>query len=97
MTYKLNPFDHLPIYGKLDKMRINKLIAICTNKTVQLESNINSNFTMIIHKSTKVSVSFQASFFKNYTAISDIHRNTLRELLTEIYNNYQNYKITEVI
>lgn len=103
MTYKLtnkNIFTAYELIDKINLMRINSLINKYHNKTLFLQSSLNPAFTMIIHKSTKVE-GYQASFFKTTSneliAMSDIHRATFEDLINEIYHNYKQYKIKEVI
>lgn len=103
MTYKLdgkNIFTAYDLIIKIDNMRINSFINKYNNKTIKLISNINNNFFMIIHKNTKTA-GYQASFFKTVNndiiAMSDISRLTFEELIIEIYHNYRQYKISEVI
>jgi hypothetical protein len=100
MTYKLkdkNIFTAYDLIQRISDMRINSLINKYHNaKAIQLESAINPACIIIIHKSTKAE-GYQASFFKNDIAISDISRPDFKSLIEEIYHNYRHYKIKEAI
>jgi hypothetical protein len=105
MTYKLsgkNIFTAFDLIQKIDTMRINSLINKYNNtNAIQLQSTINPVYIMIIHNSTKKSGYYQASFFKiinnDIIPMSDISRPDFKSLISEIYHNYNHYKIKEVI
>ena len=92
---ELNPFDHMNILDHIDNIQINSALQTINNKTSKLIQISNPEYFVIIHKSTKEINKIQCSYFKNSTPLSDITRNTYKEILQ--YINILNYNIMEVI
>lgn len=90
---ELNPFDHCNIIEHIENKRINNLLNLINNKTVKLTYKHNNKQYVIIHKCTKENNinKIQCSYFKNDIAISDIVRDTYRDIIE--YINPLNFDI----
>jgi len=96
---ELNPFDHCNIIEHIENKRITSLLNLINNKTVKLTYKHNINKYVIIHRCTKENSinKIQCSYFINNEPISDIVRDTYRDIIEYINPLNFNIKNMEVI
>ncbi|EGT4141315.1 hypothetical protein [Clostridium perfringens] len=86
----LNWIEHYEILDYLEKKEVDKIL----NKykgidTFRLEHKHNNNLFVIVHKSTKKANYYQASFFDDKGAYSDIERKSLFDIIKYLYKSYK--------
>ncbi|PWX25743.1 hypothetical protein CYK95_12715 [Clostridium perfringens] len=86
----LNWIEHYEILDYLEKKKVNKILNRYKGIDIfRLEHKHNNSLFVIVHKSTKKINHYQASFFDNKGAYSDIERDNLFDIIRYVYKNYK--------
>lgn len=86
---ELNYYDHGPIIDRVENIRISKMMnEIEKFEVVRLQHRRRKYRNVVIHKCVKEYGKYQMTYFDDDEPISDIIRDTLKELISVVVYNY---------